>query len=242
MKVLAVVPALDEAEHIGAVVRGLLPRVDRVIVIDDGSRDQTGALARAEGGRVLVIRHDRPLGVGASIAEGMATALADGADAAVVLAGDGQMDPLDLPALLGPIARGEADLVKGNRLAWPEGALAFPLQRLLGVVALAAATRAATGLSIDDAQCGYVAVGRRALAALPWADLWPSFGYPNDLLARAARLGLAVAEVPVRPIYGTERSKLRPRHLPGVGFVIARALAARLAALELRSRRAKERR
>lgn len=226
MKVVAIVPALDEAEHIGGVVRGLLLRgIDRVIVIDDGSRDGTGELARAEGERVEVVRHDRPRGVGAAIAHGMA--LAGDADAAVVLAGDGQMDPLDLPALLAPLARGEADLVKGNRLAWPDGALSFPLPRLLGVVALAAATRAATGLAIDDAQCGYVAVGRVALRTLPWAELWPSFGYPNDLLARAAVLGLRVAEVPVRPIYGTERSKLRLKHLPGIAFVVGRAFAAR---------------
>lgn len=230
MKVCAIVPALDEAEHIGAVVRGLLPRVHRVIVIDDGSSDGTGELARAEGDRVEVIHHARPLGVGAAIAAGMARA--HDADAAVVLAGDGQMDPVDLPALLGPLARGEADLVKGNRLAWPEGALRFPLHRLLGVVALAAATRAATGLSIDDAQCGYVAIGRRARIELPWASLWPSFGYPNDLLSRAARIGLRVAEVPVRPIYGTEQSKLRARHLPGIAFVIARAAAARARAKE----------
>jgi glycosyltransferase involved in cell wall biosynthesis len=227
MNVVAIVPALDEAEHIWGVVLGLLPCVDRIIVIDDGSRDGTGEIARAAG-RVEIVRHERPRGVGAAIAAGMARAW--NADAAVVLAGDGQMDPLDLPALLGPIARGEADLVKGNRLAWPGGALRFPLPRLVGVVGLAAATRVATGLAIDDAQCGYVAVGPRALRGLSWSDLWPSFGYPNDLLSRAARLGLRVAEVPVRPIYGTERSKLRARHLPGVAFVITRAFAARLLA------------
>jgi glycosyltransferase involved in cell wall biosynthesis len=228
MKVVAVVPALDEAEHIGGVVRGCLPRVDRVVVIDDGSSDDTGALARAWGDRVEVLRHERPRGVGASIAEGMARARALGADAAVVLAGDGQMDPLDLPAVLAPIARGEAELVKGDRLAWPEGALAFPLQRLIGVVGLAAATRVATGLAIDDAQCGYLAVSRRALAALPWDAMWPSFGYPNDLLSHAACLGLRVGEVPVRPVYGTERSKLRVAHLPGIAFVLLRAAGRRV--------------
>ena len=224
MKVIAIVPALDEALHVGAVVSGLRSRGVSVMVIDDGSTDATSDVARSAGAEV--VRHETPRGVGAAIAAGMARA--HDADAAVVLAGDGQMDVRDLPALLGPIARGEADVVKGNRLAWPEGALAFPLVRLLGVVGLAAATRVATGLRVDDAQCGYVAVGRRALREIPWARLWPSFGYPNDLLSRVARLGLRLAEVPVRPVYGAEQSKLRARHVPGIAFVVGRALAARM--------------
>jgi glycosyltransferase involved in cell wall biosynthesis len=206
-----------------------MPRcVERILVIDDGSRDETGAIARAADPRVEVLRHARPEGVGASIREGCVHARARGASIVVVLAGDGQMDPADLPALIAPITRGEADFVKGNRLAWPGGAVTFPLPRLLGIIAFAAATRLATGLSIDDAQCGYVAIGPRALQAIDWPRLWPRFGYPNDLLGALARLGLRVAEVPVKPIYGDEQSKLRLAHLPGVAFVIARAAALRL--------------
>jgi dolichol-phosphate mannosyltransferase len=225
--IVAVVPALDEAERIAAVVRGLPGLVDRTLVIDDGSRDRTGDIARSADARVEVIRHPERRGVGAAIARGMMRAIELGAEVAVVLAGDGQMDPADLPALTDPILRDDADLVKGNRLAWPSGALAFPLPRLLGVIALAAATRLSTGLSLDDAQCGYVAVGRRALHAIRWNELWPSFGYPNDLLARAAQLGLRIDEVPVRPIYAGENSKLRVRHLPGIAFVLARAMVTR---------------
>lgn len=222
---VAIVPALDEEERIAAVVSTLPERVDRILVIDDGSTDRTGAIAAAADPRVEVVRHEKRQGVGAAIAAGCLRTRAG--DVAVVLAGDGQMDPIDLDAVVDPVVADRADLVKGNRLAWPGGALAFPLPRLLGVVALAAATRAVTGLSIDDAQCGYVAFGPRALARLPWPSLWPSFGYPNDLLAHAARLGLRVEEVPVRPIYAGERSHLGLRHLPGIGFVLARALARR---------------
>lgn len=232
--IVAVIPALDEAERIGSVVSALLQRVEpvieRVVVVDDGSTDGTGGVARAFGPRVEVIRNERPRGVGAAIAAGMRRSIELGASISAVLAGDAQMDPADLPAIVAPLLRGDADFVKGNRLAWPDGALAFPLARLIGVITLAAATRAATGLSIQDAQCGYVALSRRALLAIPWDELWPSFGYPNDLLARAAELGLRIAEVPVRPIYAGEQSKLRTRHLPGVAYVVGRALARRVTA------------
>jgi len=220
--IVAIVPALNEAERIAGVVERMPARVERIVVVDDGSTDATAQIAKRHP-RVEVISHRHRRGVGAAIATGCLHARALDADVAVVLAGDGQMDPLDLDAVIAPILAG-ADLVKGNRLQWPGGALAFPLPRLVGVVALAAATRAATGLPLDDAQCGYVAFGRRALARLPWDRLWPSFGYPNDLLARAARLGLRIDEVPVRPIYAGEQSKLGVRHLPGIAYVLARAL------------------
>jgi glycosyltransferase involved in cell wall biosynthesis len=223
--IVAIVPALDEAERISVVCSTMPARIGRIVVVDDGSTDQTGAIAGGADPRVEVVRHASPRGVGAAIATGMLAAR--DADAAVVLAGDGQMDPRDLDALLDPVVEDRADLVKGNRLAWPNGALTFPLPRLLGVIAFTAATRAVTGLAIDDAQCGYVAVGSSAIAAVPWRALWPSFGYPNDLLAHAARLGLRIEEVPVRPIYAGERSHLRARHLPGFGYVLLRALLSR---------------
>jgi glycosyltransferase involved in cell wall biosynthesis len=250
-RVVAVVPALDEAPRIGAVVAGLVAArlaarlcaadgahaagvLDRIVVIDDGSRDGTTAAALAGGDpRVEVVRHERPRGVGAAIAQGYLRALELDADAAVVLAGDGQMDPADLPALLAPLCaeRGaRADYVQGDRLAWHGGAVAFPLDRLVGVLGLALATRAATGLGVRDAQCGYTAIGRRALAAIDWRSAWPSYGYPNDVLIRLARAGLRVAHVPIRPIYAGAPSKLGWRHLPPIFARLAGATFERLTA------------
>ncbi len=226
--IVAVVPALDEATRIAAVIHTMPRAIERVVVVDDGSTDATGRVAIETGDpRVEVVRHEQRRGVGRAIVSGCLRARSIGATIVVVLAGDGQMDPRDLDAVLSPLLEQRADFVKGNRLAWPEGPLAFPLQRLIGVVVLAALTRAATGLAIDDAQCGYVAFGPRALDALPWESLWPSFGYPNDLLSHMARLGLRVEEVPIRPVYGDEQSKLSVRHLPGIAWVVARAFARR---------------
>ncbi len=238
--IVAIVPALDEAPRIGRVIRTMPGSGPRIVVVDAGSRDGTGDAARATlDPRVEVVAHPARRGVGAAISTGALRARALGARAAVVLAGDGQMDPLDLRAVVEPILRDEADFVKGNRLAWPSGALAFPLPRLIGVVALAAATRVVSGLAIDDAQCGYVAFGRRALERVDWPSLWPSFGYPNELLVEAARLGLRVTEVPVRPVYAHEQSKLRVRHLPGIGWVLARGLVRRTTRGAEPSRRAR---
>src|SRR6185295_3646168 len=112
----------------------------------DASHDDTGrqaeraALRRADPSHVEVIRHAENRGVGGAITTGYRRAIALGADIAVVMAGDGQMDPRDLPALLEPIARGDADYVKGNRFLHPAIWTSMPASRILGNVVLSAAT------------------------------------------------------------------------------------------------------
>jgi hypothetical protein len=98
----------------------------------------------------------------------------------------------------------------------------MPLPRRLAGKALSALTRRATGLDIDDSQCGFTALSSRAAAALPLSDLWPRYGYPNDLLGLLSAEGFSVADVPVRPIYAGERSGVRPWHVLTVAFVVAR--------------------
>jgi len=231
-RVVVVVPAWEEAPRIGRVLRGIPGWVDCIVVVDDASSDGTPRAALAvEDARVVLERHERNRGVGAAIATGYrrAATLAGGArDAFVVMAGDGQMDPSDLSDIVGPIARGDADYVKGDRFGWRDGPAAMPAARRLGGRVFSWATSRAVGIPISDSQCGYTAIAREACARLDLAALWPRYGYPNDMLSQLALRGLRIEEVPVRAVYADEVSRLRAWHVPVVAGLVARAWARRV--------------
>jgi glycosyltransferase involved in cell wall biosynthesis len=229
-RVAVVIPARDEAAWIAETVGAVPAFVDHVLVVDDASRDRTAELARAAGDeRLEVLVHPQNRGVGAAIVTGYRRARALGAEAVAVMAGDGQMDPHDLPRVVAPVALGLADYVKGDRLRHPDVWRTMPLARLAGTAALAALTRRAAGLeTLSDSQCGYTAISARAIDALDLDALWPRYGYPNDLIVAIAAAGLRIREVPVRPIYRGEASGLLPRHLLTILFILARGAAYRL--------------
>jgi dolichol-phosphate mannosyltransferase len=224
--VAVVVPAYREAELIQRTLQAMPSFVDAIYVVDDGSPDDTAERARAVGDpRLRVLVHPENQGVGAAIVTGYRAALADQIDAVAVMAGDAQMDPADLPAVLAPVLAGRADYVKGNRFRSPQRRNMPRLRRWAGKV-LALATRLASGLDVDDCQCGYTAISRQALDRLPLSELWPRFGYPNDLLVLAAQHRLRVSEVTVRPIYAGEQSGVRAWHaLLILGLLLRRVLA-----------------
>src|SRR5262249_14628500 len=199
-----VIPPYNGAPAIARTIAAVPAWVDRIIVVDDGSHDGTERLARGAGRPGLeVVRHTANRGVGGAIVTGYRRALALGLDVAVVMAGDGQMDPPDLPALLAPIAAGRARYVQGNPVLHPEPLREKPLARIVGNVVLSLATRVVSGYwHVFDSQCGYTAATHAALEALELDALFPRYGYPNDLLARLHAAGIVVADVPVRPIYG----------------------------------------
>jgi glycosyltransferase involved in cell wall biosynthesis len=224
--IVVVVPACDEAPRIGRVLAGVPQWVDRIVVVDDASRDSTAVVARETGGaRTVVLRHHENRGVGAAIATGYAEALAltgRARDAIAVMAGDGQMHPDDLAPLLLPIVRGEAHYAKGNRFAGPTVS-AMPWPRRVGGRVLSRLTSWAIARRIEDSQCGYTAIARSALAAIPLLELYPRFGYPNDLLGLLAARDATVVEVPIRAVYEGAPSRLRPWHVPRIAALIARA-------------------
>ena len=202
LRIGVVIPAFNECAKIAETVAAVPDWVDHVVVIDDASADDTAGRIPLSA-RVEVVRHAENRGVGAAISTGYRRALASGVDAAVVRAGDGQMDPRDLPNLLAPIADGTADYVKGNRFLHPSIWREMPPARIVGNVLLSAATRFTSGYRhVFDSQCGYTAIHRRALEAIDLDVLWARYGYPNDLLSRLHVAGVRVTDVPVRPIYG----------------------------------------
>lgn len=210
-----VVPAYCESDLIRATIGSIPAFIDVIYVVDDASRDDTSAQVehaqRSGESRVVLLQHSQNLGVGAAIATGYEHAINDGCDLMVVMAGDHQMNPADLPALLGAAVDGSADYVKGNRFLHPRAAH-MPRLRRWGSRVLAMVTRATTGLSVDDTQCGYTVLSAVAARRIPLDLLWPRYGYPNHLLALLAAAGVRVEEVPVEPVYAGERSGLRPWH------------------------------
>jgi glycosyltransferase involved in cell wall biosynthesis len=234
LTIAVVVPAFNEAQAIARTIRAVPPFVDRLIVVDDASHDATFLRARRTPRRGLeIVRHEANRGVGAAIVTGYRRVLALGLDVAVVMAGDGQMDPADLPALLDPIAERRAGYVKGNRFRRREVWREMPAARIAGNVVLSLATKLVSGYwRIFDSQCGYTAITRAALAALELDRLFPRYGYPNDLLARLHAAGVDVVDVPVRPIYGPGwKSGIRlATVVHPILWVLGRALAHRLRA------------
>lgn len=233
LRVAVVVPAYNESRKIAATVETIPDFIDHIIVIDDCSADDTSARAATGDARVEVIRHRENRGVGAAITTGYRRALELPVDVAVVMAGDGQMDPRDLPALLDPIASGDAEYVKGNRFLHPEIWKAMPASRIVGNVVLSAVTRVTSGYRhVFDSQCGYTAMHRSALERIDLDELWTRYGYPNDLLSRLRVANARVADVRVRPIYGEHwRSGINlGTALHPIPWVLIRSWGNRLAA------------
>ncbi|HRC58572.1 MAG: glycosyltransferase family 2 protein [Myxococcales bacterium] len=237
LRVGVVIPAYNEARAIGRTIADVPALVDDILVVDDASHDATlplaQAAAQARPGTTVVIQHAANRGVGAAISTGYRHALDRGCDVIAVMAGDGQMDPEDLPRLIDPIAEDRADYVKGNRFLHPEIWTAMPPSRIVGNLALSAATRITSGYRhIFDSQCGYTAMHRRVLAEIDLDALFPRYGYPNDLLSRLAIAGARVVDVPVRPIYGPHWKSginLRTAVHP-IPWVLLRSWSTRLAA------------
>jgi glycosyltransferase involved in cell wall biosynthesis len=227
-RVAVVIPAFNVANRVGRVVKTVPRWVDRVYVVDDGSSDGTSRVTAALAREGLSLRtHDTNRGVGAAIATGYRAALAEHMDVIAVMAGDGQMDPDDLASVVYPVTSGRAHYAKGNRLRHRELLRAMPPVRLAGNVVLSTLTRAATGLwHVGDSQCGYTAIHHSALRAIDLDDLWPRYGYPNDLLSALALKGFRVTDVTVRPVYEGAPSGVRWRDaLVTIPKILARAAA-----------------
>jgi glycosyltransferase involved in cell wall biosynthesis len=217
--IAVVVPAYKEEKLIGRVIETMPSLVDRIIVVDDCSPDQTSQKVQEWiqklGDRVVLIRHSVNQGVGGAIATGYKWARDHDIDIAVVMAGDAQMDPRDLPALLDPVAEGRVDYSKGNRLFTGEAFKKIPKVRYFGNAALSLLTKVASGYwHIADSQTGYTAIGRKALHTIDWDQMYKRYGQPNDLLVTLNIFNFKVLDVPVEPVYGVgEQSGIKIRKI-----------------------------
>ncbi|MFN8176562.1 MAG: glycosyltransferase family 2 protein [bacterium] len=194
MRVLAIVPAYNEADTVGEVARAIvaLAGID-VVVVDDGSTDDTARIAREAGARVLVLPIN--LGIGGAVQCGYLCAARGGYDVAVQVDADGQHVPAEIPRLLAPLARGEADLVIGSR--WVERSdYEAPPARRLGMLVFSAVVTAVTGQRFRDTTSGFRAAGPRVLRYL--AAHYPQ-DYPEvEALVLLKRAGFRIRELPCR--------------------------------------------
>jgi glycosyltransferase involved in cell wall biosynthesis len=229
-----VVPAYNEETQIERTVRTMPDYVDKIIVVDDKSKDRTAEIVEkleSEDDRVILIRHEKNGGVGKAIGTGYIWCRENDIDIAVVMAGDGQMDPLDMPALLDPVVDGKADYTKGNRLITGEAWKKIPKIRYLGNSALTFLTKIASGYwHVTDSQTGYTALNKKALHLLPLEDIYPRYGMPNDFLVTCNIYNMRVMDVPINPIYGVgEKSGIRvSRVIFSLSFLMARLFVRRM--------------
>jgi glycosyltransferase involved in cell wall biosynthesis len=230
--IAVVVPAYREEELIGATLGGIPGFVDRIYVVDDASPDATGERARTFGdSRVSVLTHERNEGVGAAIVTGYDRALADGIDVTCVMAGDNQMDPGELEALVRPVARGEVDYAKANRLFSGEAWRVIPRHRYIGNAILSLLTKIASGYwHVADSQSGYTAISRDMLAQLDTHRIYRGYGFPNDMLVHLNVWNARVRDFSSRPVYGVgERSGIKIRRVvPRISWLLLKGFLWRL--------------
>ncbi len=206
-RLCVVMPALDEADALPAALAGLPPGV-RVVVVDNGSRDGTGRVAAALGAEVVT---EPRRGFGAACWAGAVAAA--GAEVLVFLDADGTLDWDDLPAVAGPVLRGDADLVVGRRLAALREPGAMPWHIGVANTVLAGACGLLAGTRVHDIG-PYRAIRRDTLLALGLRDR--TYGWPLEMILRAGRAGLRVTEAPVAYRVRAGTSKVTGRLWPTV--------------------------
>jgi glycosyltransferase involved in cell wall biosynthesis len=212
--IAVIVPAYKEEKLIGQVLATMPDFIDHVVVVDDASPDCTVEVVeehRKGDPRIVCIRHERNEGVGGAIATGYRWARERQIDISVVMAGDAQMDPKDLPRLLDPIVEGKTDYCKGNRLFTGKAWEVIPKTRYFGNAALSFLTKIASGYwHVADSQSGYSAVTLEVLKTLDLDRIYKRYGMPNDFLVKLNVYQFRVRDVPVNPVYGIgERSGMK---------------------------------
>lgn len=211
-KILALIPACNEATRLAAVVSGALAHLP-VLVVDDGSSDDTAAIAERAGAAVLRQRPNQ--GKGAALRAGFRQAMEAGYDAVLTLDADGQHDPAEMPKFLEAYRRGQADLIIGARQFNQ-----MPLSRRLANSLGRRAFSWALGQTVPDNQSGYRLISRRLLAEL-LSSQEQGFEFEVEMIVICVQRGFKLAWVPIRTIYAGEGSHINPlQHVVNFGRVV----------------------
>lgn len=216
-KIAIVIPAYRVERDIQEVLRGIPRYIRHIIVVDDDSPDGTAGMVTAaakKDKRIVLIRHEKNQGVGGAMLSGFRKALELGAQVAVKLDGDRQMDPAHLPKLIAPLVEGRADYAKGNRFRDFTSLRQMPLVRRIGNLGLSFLTKAATGYwNIFDPTNGYFAIRAETLAQLPFEKIDRGYFFETSMLSHLYLLGAHVMDVTIPARYGSETSHLSIRRV-----------------------------
>lgn len=232
--ICTVVPAYNEAKQIGKVIKTMPAYVDRIVIVDDVSSDETVQAVRKyqqDNDKIVLIEHDENQGCGGALATGYIWARDNGFDVGVRMDGDGQMNPADLTALLDPVVEGKADYSKGNRLFFGDAWSMIPHGRYLGNSFLSLMTKIASGYwHIADSQSGYTAISLTALKRIDLTKIYKDYGVPNDLLIKLNQHDFRVKDVHIKPVYNIgEISNINIiKVIPKISWLLFRGFCSRL--------------
>ena len=228
-----IIPAKNEEDYISDVITNIPDWIDLILVVDDGSTDNTSDIAKksldnmgrddfenGSSGPWSSLLRLKGEGVGNAIMKGYQYILTSKnkqhqeyylkhKSASIVMAGDGQMDPKDLAKLLEPIISGETRYSKGNRFAENMQIHNMPLKRRIGSKLLSTLTRLASGITVKDPQCGYTAVNLSIFEEINIENPWKGYGYPNWILLKLGTNSENVKEIPTKCIYRDEKSGIK---------------------------------
>jgi len=232
--IAVVVPAYNEEKLIAKTLTSIPSLVDKIIVVDDSSNDNTTEIVKEiaeEDTRIILIEHGANQGVGGAIITGYKKAEELDIDVTAVMAGDGQMDPNDLTNILEPVAKGVVDYTKGNRLFQGDAWSMIPHYRYFGNSLLSLLTKIASGYwHIADSQTGYTAVSLSVLKKLNLDTIYKRYGMPNDMLIKLNQYDFRVRDIHVRPVYNVgEKSGIRLiKVIPKISWLLFKGFWKRL--------------
>jgi len=202
-KTIVLIPSYNESSAIGAIIRELKAKNLSVCVIDDGSIDDTAAIAKASG--ASVVKHENNMGKGASLIDGFAYVLRGDFTAALVMDGDGQHCVSDVDNFFNKMDSTGSDIVIGNRMS--DTAL-MPIARRLTNKFMSCLISMMCGHDIPDTQCGFKLIKRNVLERVNLSA--SNYEIESELLLKAAKNGFKIESVPVKTIYQNEKSRINP--------------------------------
>jgi glycosyltransferase involved in cell wall biosynthesis len=214
--VVAIIPAYNESKNIGKIIAETNKYVSMVIVVDDGSQDNTANIARSM--NAYVISHKRNIGKGAALKRGLNECTKSNPDIVITIDADGQHDPADIPKLLEPIENGEADIVIGSRYV-KNSVREIPLVRGFGLSLINTMNKSLIKSAIKDSQSGFRAYTKSALTMISTYNS-TGYGVETEQLATAELYGFSIIEVPITIRYqGLENRSKKNSILVGMNIV-----------------------